>query len=212
MKRHGAQFGAGCSAQQPGKNLQQSKKIQVFNVPAIISEQRTLDKLIIHFQTLSNGGGEVLDVHYPTRVPGNAFITFAKKEDADNVLKREQILKLDQKNYKLDVCEVGRGETASDDVQVFEFVRTKLDPRYFPSKMALQLIHEHHFQVISEQGSIVDIQGSFSSLKELRRNLMDLIVHQPTHVVTENGIEQYSMRTGPSAHKVGAEHQWFNGS
>ncbi|XP_032872792.1 RNA-binding protein 43-like [Amblyraja radiata] len=177
MKRQdGAQLGAGCCTQQPEETLQRSKKIQVLNVPAILPEQRTLDKLIIHFQARNNGGGEVSDMEYPTTVAGRAFITFAKEEDADNVLKREQILKLDQQDYKLDVREVGGGETE----QVIEFVSTKLDTRDFPSKMARQLIHEHRFQIVSDQGSTVEIRGSFSSLKELRRNLMDVIMPQST--------------------------------
>ncbi|XP_055520853.1 RNA-binding protein 43-like [Leucoraja erinacea] len=185
MKRQDeAQLGAGCCAQQPEETLQRSKKIQVLNVPAILPEQRTLDKLIIHFQARGNGGGEVLDMEYPTTVAGRAFITFAKEEDADNVLKREQILKLDQQDYKLDVREVGGGETTSDTVQVIEFVSTKLDTRDYPSKTARQLIHEHRFQIVSDQGSMVVIRGSFSSLKELRRKLTDLIVPQSTRAVT----------------------------
>ncbi|XP_051879184.1 RNA-binding protein 43-like [Pristis pectinata] len=186
MKRHEDTLGAGCSTQQPDVKLQCPKKIQVLNVPTIISAQRTVDKLKIHFQTQSNGGGEVLDVEYPTSVKGCAFITFVTDKDANNVLKCEQILKFDKKEYKLEVCEAGRGESTTDDVQVMQFVSTKLDTSHFSTDLAQDLILKHGLEIVNYQGSIVEIKGSFSSLKELRRNLMNVTFHQLPCAVTES--------------------------
>ncbi|XP_067834935.1 uncharacterized protein si:dkey-154b15.1 isoform X2 [Heptranchias perlo] len=167
--------------------LHNPKKIQVLNVPNIISEERMLDKLTIHFQRQSNGGGEVLDVEYPTSVKHCAYIIFEKEEDAKNVLKREHTLQLEEKKYKLDIREIEEGHSNTDNEQVIQSVRTKLNILHFPTGKARQLIFRHGFQVVSYKGSIMEIKGSFTSLKKLQSDLMNLFPRQSPHVVTDLG-------------------------
>ncbi|XP_069778224.1 RNA-binding protein 43-like [Narcine bancroftii] len=184
-------LGRECRSQQSEVKSQHPKKIQVQNIPKLKSVQQTLDKLTIHFQTQSNGGGEVQMVEYPTCVKDCAFITFVTEKDANNVLKHEQILKLDKKKYKLEVCRAGEGESTTDDVQVIEFVCAQLDTSNFTTEMVHQLIQKYNFEILSHQGSIVKIKGSFSSLKQLRNKLMDLIISRPmplTNNQRHNGI------------------------
>ncbi|XP_048451939.1 uncharacterized protein LOC109935062 isoform X2 [Rhincodon typus] len=163
---------------------QSPKKIQVLNVPGNVPVQRLLHKLTIYFQKSSNGGGEVLDVEYPTSVKDCAYVIFEKEEDANNVLKGEHIFQLDNKKYKLEVREVEEVLNDDDNEQVMLFVTTKLDTSCFPEGKARQLICRHNFQVIHSQGFIVEIEGSFPSLVKLRRDLMGFIIHQPTHAVS----------------------------
>ncbi|XP_078397008.1 uncharacterized protein LOC144679917 isoform X2 [Cetorhinus maximus] len=165
--------------------LQNPKKIQVLNVPKTIPVPRMLDKLTIYFQKPRNGGGEVLDVEYPTSVKDCAYIIFEKEEDANNVLKREHVLVLDETKYKLEVREVEKGHSNADDEQVMLFVSTKLDTSHFPKGKARQLIFRHDFQVANSKGCIVEIKGSFSSLKNLRSDLMNLILHQSPQEVAD---------------------------
>ncbi|XP_041044960.1 uncharacterized protein si:dkey-154b15.1 isoform X2 [Carcharodon carcharias] len=164
---------------------QNPKKIQVLNVPKTIPVPRMLDKLTIYFQKPRNGGGEVLDVEYPTSVKDCAYVIFEKEEDANNVLKREQVLVLDGTKYKLEVREVEKGHNNADDEQVMLFVSTKLDTSHFPKGKARQLIFRHDFQVVNSKGCIVEIKGSFSSLKNLRSDLMNLILHRSPQEVTD---------------------------
>ncbi|XP_048384474.1 uncharacterized protein LOC125451445 [Stegostoma tigrinum] len=163
---------------------QDPKKIQVLNVPGNVPVQRLLHKLTIYFQKTSNGGGEVLDVEYPTGVKDCAYVIFEREADANNVLKGEHIFQLDNKKYKLEVREVEKVLNNNDNEQVMLFVKTKLDTSCFPEGKARQLIFRHNFQVIQSQGCIVEIKGSFPSLVKLRRDLMDVIIHQPTHAVS----------------------------
>ncbi|XP_072905195.1 RNA-binding protein 43-like [Hemitrygon akajei] len=187
MNRREATLGAGCSTQQPERKIQCPKKIQVLNVPTI-STEKIVDKLTIHFQIRKNGGGEVLDVEYPTSVEGCAFVTFVNEEDANNVLKQEQILEVDKEQYKLKICEVENGESATDKVQVIQFVIAKLDTGRFHTKMVQELILRHRFEILNYQGSVAMIKGSFSSLKELRRILMKYNIYQQSLIaVTDSG-------------------------
>ncbi|XP_067887587.1 uncharacterized protein si:dkey-154b15.1 isoform X2 [Heterodontus francisci] len=165
--------------------FQNPKKIQVLNVPKDIPVERLVNKLTIHFQKPSNGGGEVLDVDYPTTVKQCAYIIFEKEEDANSVLKREHVLKLDEKKYKLEVREADEGHINADNEEVMLFVITKLDISHFPHRKARQLIFRHDFQIVSYKAFIVEIKGSFSSLKKLRSDLMSLIPHQLPHAVTD---------------------------
>ncbi|XP_062913401.1 RNA-binding protein 43-like isoform X1 [Mobula hypostoma] len=188
MERREATPGAGCSTWQPEMEIPCPKKIQVLNVPTIFPEQKTVNKLTMHFQKRTNGGGEVLDVKYPTSVEGCAFVMFVKEEDANNVLKHEQKLMIDKEEYTLKVCEVGSGENATDKVQVIEFVIAKLDTGRFPTGMVHNLIRKHKFEIVSYHGSVAKIKGTFSSLKELREILMKYYEYlQTVTPVTDSG-------------------------
>lgn len=50
--------------------------VVVDNLPASVSPCRMKNKLTIHFQSKHNGGGEVVDVTYPTTRPDQAYVTF----------------------------------------------------------------------------------------------------------------------------------------
>ncbi|XP_038664813.1 uncharacterized protein LOC119972346 isoform X2 [Scyliorhinus canicula] len=160
------------------------KKIQVLNVPKAIPVPRMLNKLTIHFQKPSNGGGEVLDVEYPTSVNNVAYIVFTKEKDANNVLKQEHVLQIEKKTYKLEVREVEKGLHNADSEQVIQFVTTALDTRHFPKEKALQLIFRHDLEIVHSSGCIVEVKGSFPSLRKLRSDLMDLIHHSSPQQVT----------------------------
>eukprot|EP00061_Rhincodon_typus_P004322 g22298.t1 len=69
-----------CMVRNPETMPQSPKKIQVLNVPGNVPVQRLLHKLTIYFQKSSNGGGEVLDVEYPTSVKDCAYVIFEKEE------------------------------------------------------------------------------------------------------------------------------------
>ncbi|XP_078072004.1 uncharacterized protein LOC144495637 isoform X2 [Mustelus asterias] len=173
--------------QEPEMTLQNPKKIQVLNIPDTIPVPQMLDKLTIYFQKAKNGGGEVLYVEYPTSVNNCAYIIFQKEEDANNVLKREHVLQLDNK-YKLEVREVEKGLSNADRKQVIQFVSTKLDTGCFPKGKAHQLIFRHDFEIIRSSGCIMEIKGSFSSLKKLRIDLMNLIQHPSPQEITNPGL------------------------
>ncbi|XP_062913409.1 RNA-binding protein 43-like isoform X2 [Mobula hypostoma] len=173
MERREATPGAGCSTWQPEMEIPCPKKIQVLNVPTIFPEQKTVNKLTMHFQKRTNGGGEVLDVKYPTSVEGCAFVMFVKEEDANNVLKHEQKLMIDKEEYTL---------------KVIEFVIAKLDTGRFPTGMVHNLIRKHKFEIVSYHGSVAKIKGTFSSLKELREILMKYYEYlQTVTPVTDSG-------------------------
>ena len=50
--------------------------VEVLGVPDVMSPERTVDKLLIHFLRPRNGGGEVRRVIYPTHVTGQALVIY----------------------------------------------------------------------------------------------------------------------------------------
>lgn len=56
--------------------LDANHTVVVEHLPRNVSPNRMKNKLTIYFQRKYNGGGEVIDVTYPTTHPDQAYITF----------------------------------------------------------------------------------------------------------------------------------------
>ncbi|XP_064409832.1 uncharacterized protein SI:DKEY-181M9.8 isoform X2 [Latimeria chalumnae] len=69
-----------------------NQKIEVYNLPVNIPENKIKNKLTIYFQRLRNGGGEVLDVQYPTSIPRCAYVTFADARVAEKMTGQEKFI------------------------------------------------------------------------------------------------------------------------
>ncbi|XP_030052576.1 RNA-binding protein 43 [Microcaecilia unicolor] len=150
-----------------------ARTLRVDNVPSVTSDDRMHDKLLIHFLRPRNGGGEVLELKYPTEETGVAFLTFQEKEVAERILGRQHRLELDGKIYNLDVRRVERLKTP--DAEVYMFMRTTLDLHWFRDKDAVkQLVKKHGFKISSHTGLGIEIEGTFPALKRLRDELLCL--------------------------------------
>nr|XP_033787808.1 RNA-binding protein 43 [Geotrypetes seraphini]XP_033787809.1 RNA-binding protein 43 [Geotrypetes seraphini] len=150
-----------------------ARTLRIHSVPSVTSDDRMHDKLLIHFLRPRNGGGEVLELKYPTEEAGVALLTFQEKEVAERILGRQHRLELDGKIYNLDVRRVERPKTPG--AEVYMFMRTTLDLHWFRDKDAVkQLVKKHGFRVSSETGLEIEIEGTFPALKKLRDELLYL--------------------------------------
>ncbi|XP_042187877.1 uncharacterized protein si:dkey-181m9.8 isoform X3 [Callorhinchus milii] len=90
-----------------------NRKVQVLKIPAGFSAHRIKDKVTIHFQRSKNGGGEIVHLQYPTRIPGRAVITFVDAQVAERVVQQEwHTITIDGK----DVCMQLKPYNARDDI------------------------------------------------------------------------------------------------
>ncbi|XP_029444061.1 uncharacterized protein LOC115083988 [Rhinatrema bivittatum] len=155
-----------------GKGMD-ARKLCIHNVPSVTSDDRMHDKLLIHFLRPRNGGGEVLELKYPTEEAGMAFVTFEEREVADRILGRQHRLELDGKSYVLDVRRAERPRTQG--MEAYMLMRTTLDLRWFQDKDGVkELVRKHGFRVLSETGARTEIEGAFPALKKLRSELLYL--------------------------------------
>ncbi|XP_048858110.1 uncharacterized protein si:dkey-181m9.8 isoform X1 [Brienomyrus brachyistius] len=79
-------------------------KIEVNRLPPGIPPRKMRNKLTIYFQRQQNGGGEVLDVHFPATQPDQAYITFCNQRDAEQVLKQpDRLFPINQEHFPIQV-------------------------------------------------------------------------------------------------------------
>ncbi|XP_067831514.1 uncharacterized protein si:dkey-181m9.8 isoform X2 [Heptranchias perlo] len=80
------------------------KKVHVLKIPVEFPVYRMKDKLTIFFQRARNGGGEIVDLQYPTRIPGSAVITFNDAKVAERVVQQEHhVITINDKNFPVQV-------------------------------------------------------------------------------------------------------------
>ncbi|RXN01565.1 hypothetical protein EOD39_6260 [Acipenser ruthenus] len=158
------------------------RTLQVLRVPSVLPDDRMIDKLLIHFLRPRNGGGEVLGVRFPTDTPGEALVTFEQEEVADRVLQCTQVLELQSGKHPLEVKTVGSEESIEVDMPV----RTSLSLEMFPDQGRVrELLEKHRFRVTELQGrrpEELQIEGSFTELRQLRTKLCKLLPAAPRDV------------------------------
>ncbi|KAJ1098884.1 hypothetical protein NDU88_003991 [Pleurodeles waltl] len=132
------------------------------------------DKLLIHFLRPRNGGGEVLELLYPTEYAGVAIVTFELEEVADRILRRTHLLQLNSRSYHL---EVSRDvETTSKTQEDYMTIRTMLHFQLFPEKNKVKMLVEKcGLKVCSEMDDAMEIEGEFPALAELKNELLHVL-------------------------------------
>ncbi|XP_067887783.1 E3 ubiquitin-protein ligase lubel [Heterodontus francisci] len=78
------------------------RRVHVLNIPVELPWHRMKDKLTIFFQRAINGGGEIVDFRYPTRIPGSAVITFDDAKVAERIAQQEHhVIIINNKNFTM---------------------------------------------------------------------------------------------------------------
>ncbi|KAG9355947.1 hypothetical protein JZ751_000791 [Albula glossodonta] len=81
--------------------------VEVTQLPQGVNPGRMRNKLTIYFQSRHNGGGEVLDVQYPTEEPHQARVTFLDPRDAERVLTQaERVITVNEQHFPVQVKRV----------------------------------------------------------------------------------------------------------
>ncbi|XP_078396775.1 uncharacterized protein LOC144679827 isoform X1 [Cetorhinus maximus] len=87
---------------QNSSTYKDKRRVHVLNIPVEFPCHRMKDKLTIFFQRAINGGGEIVDFQYPTRIPGNAVITFDDAKVAERVARQERhVMTINNKNFPI---------------------------------------------------------------------------------------------------------------
>lgn len=170
--------------------MDRARTVVVSGVPGhVLSPSRTVDKLIVHFQTRRKShGGDVSTVTYPTSNEGVAFVTFDRPEDAERVTKKERQILTDsvfREDYDLTVFPF------SDDV--FLYVSTaKVDLSWFDGCQLsliekLRLAHRSlRFQPVPKQKAAT-VEGPFAAVQALRTDLFNRVESLKTGSVKFTG-------------------------
>ncbi|XP_072114757.1 RNA-binding protein 43-like [Mobula birostris] len=177
------------------------------------------DKLTIHFLRPRNGGGEVEDVIYPTDIPGVAYVIFEKKEVVDSVLGRDQHVfedKLLQKKYPLKI--------AQKSPDVFSAVAVDVDFSMFENSSKVEDVcrafrsNNRNLQFSQRHDGKLHVSGSFSALKELRKELHKTIGERRginfQDSTMKAGIDDSEGKSGMSPHNYAtwSVHQQYTAS
>ncbi|XP_066546570.1 RNA-binding protein 43 [Amia ocellicauda] len=161
-----------------------TRTIQVLQVPSVLHDDRMIDKLMIHFLRPRHGGGEVLQVLYPTGTPGQALVTFELQEVADRVVQRPHVLQLQEQSFPLKVSWADRPEVDLP-------VKASLDLRFFPDpRHVRELLHTHGFTVTT-QDNYLFLEGSFLKLRAVRTRLQQLQLALPGEQVRGPPAQHY---------------------
>ncbi|XP_030202267.1 RNA-binding protein 43 isoform X1 [Gadus morhua] len=147
--------------------------VEVLGVPNLLSNDRTIDKLLIHFLRPRNGGGEVRRVIYPTSVPGQALVIYDEPDDASRVLqKSHHELEFGDRKFPVEVKPVDRPELDLP-------VEATLNISMIDDKKDLsRLMKMHGLKIISIRGSLVRVEGSMMMLRSFKAETQKMLEAQ----------------------------------
>ncbi|XP_072104837.1 uncharacterized protein [Mobula birostris] len=145
------------------------RTIEVSDLPTGISKRSLEDKLMIHFLRAKNGGGEIIDVVFPTELLSSALIIFEEAEVAQRVLQTEnQILKINGKQHKLKV-KSANSEIKVD--QVIPHISMTIDyGKLLDGKRLMKNLQKTHKAIqfgFDPKVEQCTVGGTFSAIKEL---------------------------------------------
>ncbi|KAJ7991898.1 hypothetical protein DPEC_G00288640 [Dallia pectoralis] len=149
--------------------------VEVLGVPGnLLSPDRMIDKLTIHFLRPRNGGGEVLEVAFPTSSSRRAVVVFEMPEVAASVLQHIQVLEVEGQHFPLQVWRTDRPE--------FDMpVKATLDVTMFSSDDVWRLLKSHGFQVTGRGPGLLLVHGSFLKLRDVKAQLQQLLTRETHH-------------------------------
>ncbi|KAG7457801.1 hypothetical protein MATL_G00230980 [Megalops atlanticus] len=147
-----------------------SSTIEVLGVPSVLSVDRMIDKLTIHFLRPRNGGGEVERVVYPARNSDKAFISFELPEVAARVLQQSHVLEVEGGRFPLKVRRIHCPEVDMP-------VSTTLNLGKFRSQTAVRdILTRHKFEISHLRSGWLHVKGTFLNLKAARAKLGELLL------------------------------------
>ncbi|XP_062893270.1 uncharacterized protein LOC134340222 isoform X4 [Mobula hypostoma] len=153
------------------------RTIEVSDLPTGISKRSLEDKLMIHFLRAKNGGGEIIDVVFPTELLSSALIIFEEAEVAQRVLQTEnQILKINGKQHKLKV-KSANSEIKVD--QVIPHISMTIDyGKLLDGKRLMKNLQKTHKAIqfgFDPKVEQCTVGGTFSAIKELSGKIHHLL-------------------------------------
>ncbi|XP_059812500.1 uncharacterized protein si:busm1-163l24.3 [Hypanus sabinus] len=153
------------------------RTIEVSDLPTGLSKRSLEDKLMIHFLRAKNGGGEIIDVVFPTEFLSSALIVFEEAEVAQRVLQTEnQILTVNGKQHKLKV------KSADSEIkvdQVIPHISMTIDyGKLLDGKRLMKRLQKTHRDIqfgFDPKVEQCTVGGTFSAVKELSGKIHHLL-------------------------------------
>ncbi|CAL8299033.1 unnamed protein product [Lota lota] len=177
--------------------------VEVIGVPDLMSVDRTVDKLLIHFLRPRNGGGEVRRVIYPTHLPGRALVIYDEPDVAFRVLQnRRHELQIGDQHFSLEVKPVDRPELDLP-------VEATLNVTMIADEGALKrLLHRHGFEIIEQDSrrGQVRVKGSMMMLRSFKAETQKLLKAQTPPRLSSSSSSPGQSPTPPGADSRNSTH------
>ncbi|OCT75335.1 uncharacterized protein XB22065629.L [Xenopus laevis] len=164
--------------------------LRVCGVPGHLFEEELLrDKLLIHFLRPKNQGGEIQNLHYPTKDEGVAILTFEEEEVAERILKTQHLLDVNGQLFPLEVMRL----------QFSMPVITSLDlSRLKNKKLLVDLFEKHKVMILNKRDEMFIISAEFEDLRQLRSEIMATVLTCDTSPLGQRSQKQIS-ESGPES-------------
>uniref|UniRef100_UPI00398E74E5 uncharacterized protein isoform X1 n=2 Tax=Pristiophorus japonicus TaxID=55135 RepID=UPI00398E74E5 len=157
------------------------RTIQVSDLPTGISKRILEDKLMIHFLRSKNGGGEIIEIVFPSESLTSALIIFEEKEVAQRVLRLEShVLAINGKHHKVKVKSACT-EIKAD--QIILHVSMTIDYGKLPGgKILMKHFQKTHKNIqfsFDQKTEQCTMGGTFSVIQELSGEIHNLLTLNP---------------------------------
>ncbi|XP_078280926.1 uncharacterized protein LOC144607754 [Rhinoraja longicauda] len=157
------------------------RTVQVSGLPRGFSKQSLEDKLTIHFLRAKNGGGEIIDVAFPSETLSSALVIFEEAEVAQRVLQIENhVLAINGEQHKLKV------KSANTAIQVDEVIpRVSMIINYgklYGGRRLIKQFQKTHKEIhfgFNQKTEQCTVDGPFSAIKELSGEIHPLLSLNP---------------------------------
>ncbi|XP_072417651.1 uncharacterized protein [Chiloscyllium punctatum] len=167
-----------------------NRTIQVSDLPTGISKRTLEDKLMIHFLRSKNGGGEIIDIVFPSESATSALIVFEEAEVAQRVLNvGNHVLGIAGKHYKLKV------ESACSEIKVDQIIchiSMTIDyGKLLGGKRLMKYLQKKYSNVqfiFDQKADKCNVAGNFSQIQELSGEIHHLLSLKPNQ--TNSGFHE----------------------
>ncbi|XP_041029590.1 uncharacterized protein si:busm1-163l24.3 [Carcharodon carcharias] len=164
------------------------RTIQVSALPTRISKQSLEDKLMIHFLRSKNGGGEIIDILFPSESAASALIIFEEAEVAQRILRvGNHVLEINGKHHKLKV-EPACTEIKVD--QVICHVSMTIDyGKLLGGKRLMSHFQKTHRDIhfnFDQKAEQCNVSGTFSAIQELSGGIHHLLNLNPNQTNSDS--------------------------
>ncbi|XP_028311187.1 uncharacterized protein LOC114468469 [Gouania willdenowi] len=157
---------------------QPGRTVRVSGLPSDIQDVRLKDKLLIHFQRVSNGGGDIDSVNIVKGTPMSALITFQESRVAQRIIRHSQhVLVIDGRSYKLTATEHCE---CMDPNQVIIHLSATVDYRWLPggSLFLTNLLENHRDVRINYiETEKCKLSGTYSKVQAALTQLLGHVGH-----------------------------------
>lgn len=175
------------------------------DLPRGFSKQSLEDKLMIHFLRTKNGGGEIIDVVFPSETLSSALIIFEEAEVAQRVLQIENhVLAINGEQHKL---KVKSANTVIQVDQVIPHVSMTINyGKLYGGRRLIRQFQKTHKEIhfgFNQKAEQCTVAGPFSAIKELSGEIHPLLSLNPDQTNVDPSETQHQQHKSQESPAIG---------